>query len=154
MKKMYAISNGSYSDYRVTALFPTRELAEAAAQASNGRKDGWADYFVESFPVYDEVPEPVTSYKRSVTVWDSGEETNVREESETALPWDHFWEPPLRPKSRYVRAPILARGRLDVYGRYKATVDQAYSDGLARLRYLRDIGVTPDQEIETGGDEA
>jgi len=28
MKKVYAVSSGSYSDYRVNAIFSTKELAE------------------------------------------------------------------------------------------------------------------------------
>lgn len=47
-KKAFAISAGSYSDYRVYAVFTTEEEARKAADA--------AGCDVEEFPLYDQMP--------------------------------------------------------------------------------------------------
>ena len=49
MKTCYAISSGSYSDYRVIAIFTTKEMAEAELP-------GYEDADIEEFPLDPTTP--------------------------------------------------------------------------------------------------
>jgi hypothetical protein len=137
-RKLWALTAGSYSDYQVHALFPTKKLAEAGVEAHNKDKEAWIEGAqVETLYLYDEVPEPTTSWKYQAELWDDGLTTNEYLDSTTALPWNHLrGEAPKRPKVRYVRAPIYNNkgGRLEVYGSDEQAVKQAFSDNKARIR--------------------
>jgi hypothetical protein len=59
MKAVWAVVQGSYSDYRVLATFETKELAQEVADTS--------DYFqLESFVLYDVTPVRWTVYHMGV----------------------------------------------------------------------------------------
>lgn len=136
----WAITRGSYSDYRVLAVFASRADAEAAIARAKGAVDSFlAAESVEEMSFYEEGVEPVllTVYERQVEVWDDGtvssERRTVREE------WDYdplYDLPGKRPKVRFVRAPIHKDkgGRLEVRGTDEQGVNQAFSDNLAQLR--------------------
>jgi hypothetical protein len=49
MKKIYVVSRGSYSDYRVEALFSTEEKADNYISATKARNHSWNDPFKEEF---------------------------------------------------------------------------------------------------------
>jgi hypothetical protein len=67
-KSVYAATSGFYSDYRVHALFETKELAEEVANIDNAGKGGWGDMSVEGFVLYDAVPQ--RRVKHTLTVAD------------------------------------------------------------------------------------
>jgi hypothetical protein len=63
--KCWAVSSGSYSDYSVTAVFPTKDLAESFAKQMNHRRPDPLDrddYFVEEFSYFTELPEIYSVY--------------------------------------------------------------------------------------------
>ena len=141
MRKIWAVTRGSYSDYRVQALFATKEQAQhhlAVARGTSG--DIWnRPEDIEEFDFYDEGEEPVlvTEYSRMAEVWDDGRVTQEREGVRTE--WDYdplFGRPTARPSVRFVRAPIHKDkgGRLEIRGTDKQAVDQAFSDNLAQLK--------------------
>jgi len=135
MKTVYAVSQGSYSDYRVEVLFESREQAELIAAENN---DYFSDKRVEEFLLYDEgeMPTKMAEYSLVCEIFDAG----IVQERDPGItveyPWA-FWSgtPTERPKVRYVRAPIHKDkgGRLEVRGSNKQAVQQAYSDNKARI---------------------
>jgi hypothetical protein len=135
--KIYAVTTGSYSDYRVKALFTSKKLAKAAAEATAADTESWyGDASVETFHIYDEVPEKATAWYYQANLWDDGTVTEERLTSDTALPWNLLWgEAPARPSVRFVRAPIHKNkgGRLEVRGSDEQAVKQAFSDNKARI---------------------
>jgi hypothetical protein len=135
--RIYAVTTGSYSDYRVRSLFTSKKLAKTAAEATGKEDDSWySDAEVEEFYLYDHVPEPVTEFYYQAELWDDGRVTNEHQRSETRLPWTHLWGvPPKRPDVRYVRAPMYKgkAGRLEVRGSNEQAVKQSFSDNKARI---------------------
>ncbi len=136
MTKVYAISEGSYSDYRVRAIFKTRKLAEEAiarARTVSRYDDDWNE--VEEYDLYDQVPQPITTYRLTQDLWDDGTEGPEYRTVSTAMPWD--WDvAPRRPEVRFVRAPIHRDkgGRLEVAARTEAAARKAFRDRKARWR--------------------
>jgi hypothetical protein len=64
METLYAVSTGEYSDYRVRAIFTTRELAEqhiAALEANNEWPNG-----VEEYVLFDRLPERAYEYRARI----------------------------------------------------------------------------------------
>lgn len=61
MKTIYAVSEGSYSDYHVRALFTEKDLAEAHAAQLNAQKT-YGEACVEEMPLLDSLPEMRTIY--------------------------------------------------------------------------------------------
>ena len=141
-RKAWAVSNGSYSSYRVQCLFERRADATAYAKGSGG--------FVEEFWFYakGERPESVPWFDAEVTLWDNGEigDPEVRPKTvKGTAPWyeSSFYEksdvefecevPEGRPKVTFVRAPIHGGkgGRLEAIGRDKVAVTKALSDYIA-----------------------
>jgi hypothetical protein len=59
---VWAVSHGSYSDYGVSAIFPTEELATAHLEQMKGYER--TDSFVESFPFFDALPEVIPIFHR------------------------------------------------------------------------------------------
>jgi hypothetical protein len=139
--KVWAVSQGSYSDYSVKALFPTKKLAEAA-RVAHAAEEEWDEGRVEWFYLYDEVPEPVTAYYMTETLWDNGDTSDMYERAETRLPWNHWNAPPAngRPQVWFVRAPVHENkgGRLDVKGYDLQAVRQAFGDrkGMERAKRM------------------
>lgn len=144
--KVWALTTGSYSDYSIKALFTKKRLAKAAMLVNKADSEAWSygDENVETFYLYDEVPEPSTTWYYQANLWDDGTVTEERLTSTTALPWNHWWgEGTERPHVRYVRAPIHQNrgGRLEVRGSDEQAVKQAFSDNKARIRVER-AGIT------------
>lgn len=131
---IYALSRGHYSDYRVSALFPTQELAEQALALDRADEESYGDAFIETFQLHDAVPEPITMHFKTVTIWDDGTTTHHTEYDRTALPWNHLVAPH-RVHHRYIRAPIHndQGGRLTVHGTDLEAVRRTFSDRRAEL---------------------
>lgn len=125
--KLYALTHGCYSDYRVDALFTTEAKAKEAASITGGE--------TSAFLVYDEVPAKQTSYLIQIEVRDDGTHGEPDLRVETDWPWD-MWKPPVTPpRVRFVRAPVHKDkgGRLEVHGASERAVRKVASDHLAQL---------------------
>jgi hypothetical protein len=118
MRKIWAVSSGSYSDYGVHAMFETEELAKAVA--------GYDNYYdVEEFILYDEVPAKVPRYTvyvaqtKSLQSWGMDRDADtvaieggwhILERNRQEWPWD--WDPPTkRPQFRGTSVHDNYRGR-------------------------------------------
>ncbi|HUW01784.1 MAG TPA: hypothetical protein VMW08_05495 [Acidimicrobiales bacterium] len=137
MKKVHAVSSGTYSDYRVHALFRRKRDAEAAIVELAGTPDFYSggSLRVEAFHLFDKgeplVPVPWRMYR--VTVWDDGTTSDVVESNEAKWPWE--FEAGRRVDVRFVRAPVHQGkgGRLEVYGTDLPAVGQVFSDNRAQV---------------------
>lgn len=135
MKTIFAVSRGSYSDYRVLAVF--EDEADAKAWAAAMSVDGGYDHpEVEEFclVVKGTSPYMVTTYYRSITFWDDGviEDCGVHSSTDWAIAlYDGM--PPVRPHLRFVRAPCHdgRGGRLDIRGSTAESVNKVGNDRIA-----------------------
>ncbi len=134
---VWAVSRGSYSDYRVLCICPDERTAKAVAQHVNDSGDGYGydAAEVEQIPYITE-PKTITTYGMSCEVWDNGttSETRdtIRRESSAAMLWPEYNRPVHK---RWVRAPIHNNrgGRLEVHGTDLERVRRVFSDTRARL---------------------
>ena len=132
--KMYAVTSGAYSDYRVLCLCMSKSDAEviAAKYRSDPQTYGGAD--VASFPIVDASVEQIATHKMTCEVWDDGTTSPTREGRMTEWPFDTLNG--LHPvKWRWVRAPVHQGigGRLDVWGTDLERVRRVFSDRRAML---------------------
>lgn len=133
---VWAVTSGSYSDYRVKALFPTEELANLAIANA---PPYWNGYDVEAFELFDELPANIAIYERMATIWDDGEVLNhdhvpiLRVEAA----WDLTYPDRAVPvRWRWVRAPVHEQrdgGRLLVFGIDEERVMRVFSDKRAEI---------------------
>lgn len=139
MRRVWALSSGSYSDYTVLAIFETKEDAEAAA-AMQGPADDWhSDKRVEEMSYYPKggAPKVVRIYDRQAQFWDDGTVDQERENHRDEWEYDPLHGPASkRPSVRFVRPPIQKNkgGRLEVRGLDKRAVDKAFSENAARIK--------------------
>lgn len=139
-KEITAVSCGSYSDYRVLALFEDADDAKEWAKAIAEDRDAWkSDAAPENFVLVPKGTKPfkVTTYGRNADLMDNGEIVNDRPYSCTEWAIEGVYEMPTkRPKVRYVRAPCHdnAGGRLEVSASSEAVVDKAFNDRVAMWR--------------------
>jgi len=142
-KTLWAVTSGSYSDYRVHVLLETEDQAIEVARAADAQ-EGCHDYAVESFPFYPtvaEITEPITIYEMSVVLWDDGRhDLPSYEEPVTRMEFQHykFVPPKTRPRIRQVRAPVYKNkgARLDVTARTETMVRKAMNDRLMEHKAL------------------
>ena len=131
--RVWLVSSGGYSDYRVHCAAPSKKAAQSIVAALNGA-DG-RRYFAEPVPVIENA-ERVTIYGNEAVITDAG---TVREES--VRDRDEWNVNPLYPYRlcpvtvRWVRAPIYSgqAGRLEVYGLDRELVGKTFSDMKAQL---------------------
>ena len=143
--RVWVVSSGSYSDYRVHCAAPSKKAAQAIVVALNG--DETCNYFIEQVPVIDKA-EKVTIYGMEAIVTDDGtvREESVRDRDEWNI--DPLYPQRLRPATaRWVRAPIYngQAGRLEVYGLDEERVRKTYSDMRAEL--IADPGLRKRREF-------
>ena len=144
--RVWLVSSGSYSDYRVHCAAPSKKAAQGIVDALNG-DDEWIKYFVERVPVVDKA-EKVTIYGVEAIVTDDGtvREESVRDRDEWNV--DPLYQQRLRPVTvRWVRAPIYngQAGRLEVYGTDRGLVLKTFSDTRAQL--IADPGLRARKEF-------
>lgn len=142
--KVYAISSGSYSDYKVLAVTEDKKTAEAWAAALRSDPDGWcSDAEVEELTY---IPTglgsfTVTTYRASVTLWDDGKEESPYCDActENAISVLNG-PPPSRPAVRRVRAPIHRDkgGRIDITAKSAAERDHCLGEQLTLWRAALD----------------
>ena len=134
MEKMYAISKGSYSDYRVLAVCDSKKTAKALAARYNATEH-YSETYVETI-LYVDNPDVqrVETLDLSITIWDDGSETDDHISYRVEWPFD-----PLYDSSdctwRWVRAPVHKGkgGRLDVYGTDHERVRKVFGERRALL---------------------
>ena len=144
--RVWVVSSGSYSDYRVHCAAPSKKAAQGIVDALNG-DDEWIKYFVERVPVVDKA-ERITVYGIEAIVTDDGtvREESVRDRDEWNV--DPLYQQRLRPVTvRWVRAPIYngQAGRLEVYGTDRGLVLKTFSDTRAQL--IADPGLRARKEF-------
>ena len=146
MRKVWAASTGSYSDYRVRCLFATREDAEKHISARKGG-DKWDEGFLEEFVLYEagEQPEQVTY----VTLQSTVKEDGSYEDPEPF--WRTIWAsgeydtppPPNRPTGRTHTAPAYGRGlRVIVKARTLEQAQKAFHDRVIQAKTMVPVPLT------------
>lgn len=138
-RDIWAIASGEYSDYRILAVCESKRAAQAWVDALSKQDDedysGHSSARLECLTLLDPKAKPkkVTIYKRSADVWDNGTVTSEREWSTTGWTITHYETIPVRPATRYVRAPCHngVGGRIDVRGPTAKSVAKVFSEKLA-----------------------
>ena len=133
--RVWVVSSGSYSDYRVHCAAPSKKAAQGIVVALNGDDKERSKYFVERVPVIEKA-ERITVYGIEAIITDDGtvREESVRDRDEWNV--DPLYQQRLRPVTvRWVRAPIYngQAGRLEVYGTDRGLVLKTFSDMRAEL---------------------
>lgn len=138
-EQVWAVTAGSYSDYRVVAVFESKQDAEAfieTAKAIGGEYEYARPEAMEPLAFFPagQAPERRVSYRHWIVVWDDGTTTDEREMQDEAWEFDSMHYTGDRPRVRFNRAPIYKGigGQLEVEGGDKAAVDKAFSDNLAQ----------------------
>lgn len=135
---VWAVSSGSYSSYRVHAIFATEAAAQSVCDIENGTTSGWGDYAVESFELLDGAERHV-DYEIKVDRTPRGafsEPTSFLEggfylwESER-LRWE--WESPT-PRNGRPKATRWRNGGMIVIGRDREAVRKSVYDTIAQVR--------------------
>ncbi|UDL15452.1 hypothetical protein SEA_PEPE25_77 [Microbacterium phage Pepe25] len=135
-KSAWAISSGDYSDYQVSAICESKEIAEAVAAKMNlleGKGPGYyGGYEVEEIPLVDESIHRVTVYRMHVEIFDAG---GTREERHWGTQKWSFEPDAPEVAWRWVRAPYIAArgGRLEVWGTDRERVRKVFGDQRAML---------------------
>lgn len=158
LRQLWTVESGSYSDWRIHAVFETKADAKAWAAHLRGMPDSWlsdADVGRLTLVPKGVAPFTETTYSLMAELWDDGrvgrEWSNVRTESAI----DHMGERPRpRPRVRYVRAPVHANkgGRIEVEGSDEQAVRKVYSERLAMWKAGAWGGPNHQELIETNVD--
>lgn len=136
VRRIYCVSSGAYSDYRVLCACPTKKDAKAVAAKLKTDEDGWrTDARVEEFEMVTADVEKVEILMLSTTLWDDGTETHTSERIRSDWPFDTTFDDGIPMTWRWVRAPMHKNqgGRLDVSGTDFELVRKTYSDKRAQL---------------------
>lgn len=135
---VWGLTRGSYSDYRICAIFERKEDAEAALNVRDARIGWGGGEDVEEFSFYPAGGSPltVTTHHWTGEFTDAGDEP--RRNKAVEVEWEYNRSDPSgpRPSVRFVRAPIHRDkgGRLEVRGTDLLAVQHAWSDNVARIR--------------------
>ena len=131
--RVWLVSSGSYSDYRVHCAAPSKQAAYDIVDALN-TTDRWAEYFVEQVPVIEQA-ERFTVYGLEVVISDDGNASVEAVFDRDEWNVDPLYPERLRPVTvRWVRAPIYHQaGRLEVYGTARNLVRAEFSSMKAQL---------------------
>lgn len=129
-REVWAVESGSYSDYRVHAVFPDKATAKAAAALGNG-------YHVTALPELTMADLTLVIVLRmSINIWDNGTETQEQQNVRTEIPFDMLYPEDAKPAHwRWVRAPVHQNkgGRLKVSGTDHERVRKLHTELRARL---------------------
>lgn len=135
-KGMWAVSSGSYSDYRVMAVCDSKQRAEKAASVLNS-EGGYGEAFAEEIRYLDHDPKQYTIHSINENLWDNGTSSEHHESQRTEWEHDLMFPEHVRPVGwRWVRAPMHDNkgGRLEVYGTSLKRVQKVFSDKTAEIR--------------------
>ena len=146
--KVYAVTEGSYSDYRVKCLFTTEALAEAHVARLRGDREWSDDPSVEVFLLFDVNPSQATVYSRNARVRPDGTVTSFNrgvDIEQERVEWEYGgWNgiaAPIMEARTYCPPVDNGEGfRVQVSGTDKAKVDKAFQDRIAEAK-ARVLGV-------------
>ena len=146
---MWVLSRGSYSDYRVLCVCPSKEEAIALRDRVNGSRTSWERVDVEELLLVDSAAQMVSVLTMSQVVGiKSGDlDGGPHERIDVLWPFDTVY--PLRAVSwRWVRAPMYdgKAGRLKVRGYDHERVRRVFSDRLAAFRSDHALRVKTERE--------
>lgn len=140
IRKIWAISSGSYSDYTVHAVTEDKATAEMWMKALRAEEDGCnGDATVEEILLVESgvAPFKATSWNLSVDLWDDGREDELCVRGTSTYPIAMWGDPPPpRPRVRKVRAPIHRDkgGRLEVFGATEKAVRKVGNEQILMWR--------------------
>lgn len=156
MRKVWAVSEGSYSDYGVKAIFAREADAEEWATLSKHPRS-FDDPFVESFVFFDEgeMPELVRFVQLNAVVGEDGSVT----ESNTNPYWRTEWTvgfgtaPPAgRAVGRTWSAPAWGKGlAVMVKARTEELARKAFHDRVTQAKTM--VPVPPGMKVNEDDDE-
>lgn len=136
-KEVFAVVSGEYSDYSVSFVCTTRELAEECAVKMNAI-DGsrWRGYEVEDMLMLDAVPRRVEVYRMDANISPTGKVTApFNSTADPALHVSTDWDFDSRARKRpSVEVNKVTSGtRLSVSGTDKSGVLKAFSDRVTKM---------------------
>jgi len=136
--KMWALSSGSYSDYRVLCVCPSKKVAKQLAARYNADNRSYDEVYVEQIAfVSDPDIQRIEIMSMFQEIWDNGEISEPRQQYRVEWPFDLLYPEAAVPVSvRWVRAPIHHNkgGRLEVHGTDHERVRKTFSEMSAALR--------------------
>src|SRR5690606_20318888 len=86
-RKVFVVTAGWYSDYRILGIFAEESVAQRVADEFNQRRPA-DDAQVEVYPLLDDVPPPVTMYR----VWVDTDGNEVRRDIKVVMFGDYDYE--------------------------------------------------------------
>jgi len=140
-ERCYALAGGSYSNYRIYAVFAKKADAQAALDAYVASKDAFSwggpdRVEVHRFYPKGVLPTRLTIYRMAGEIFDDGTASEERHSERTE--WDYDQTSPVgpRPWVRFVRPLGLKKtgGRLEVRGTDPKGVAQAFGENKARIQ--------------------
>ena len=136
MASLWAVTKGSYSDYRVLCICDSKDRAKRIA--SLPAKDRYSDdRQVEEILFFDRDPVTITTYSMSEELLDDGTTNAFHEDLRSEWEFDMLYPAHNRPVVwRWVRAPYIEKrgGRLNVSGTDLERVRKVFSDRKAMIR--------------------
>ena len=135
-RKVWVVSSGSYSDYRVLCACPDKKTAETVS-AKMAAAGGWrSDTRVESLTLVTDDVERVSILWLSVNLWDDGTESDSVESFRYEWPFDALFDDAKPVHWRWVRTPfhLNSGGRLEVSGTDHERVRKAFSDHRGQIK--------------------
>lgn len=127
-KSAWAVSSGEYSDYSVSAIFATKELAEQAAAEANGeKKRSYVMYEVQEFPYFDRPARMRIRYTHSLM--SDGTST---ERKEIVPEWNGWGEEIMGFTWAHLAGSQYVSQLVTVSGYDKEQVDKAFSERVAQ----------------------
>jgi hypothetical protein len=128
VKTVYGITTGSYSDYRVVALFETRDQAETEAEAYNRIEHSQYAASVEEFRLFEATDLPTKHWTTHIAEAHLDQPTKVFQRTGHAIDGDE--KPPSRP-----RVSISSSGTwLQVHAATAEAALKAANDEIATLK--------------------
>jgi hypothetical protein len=122
---VWAVSSGEYSDYSVSAVFATEELANQAAREASV---SYSSYRVEEFPFFDRPARVRIRYSKSYM-----SDGSTQESTEVVPEWNGWgeeikgWTWDRHPGTKYATAVVR------VQGYDKERVDKSFADRLSEV---------------------
>lgn len=127
-KSAWAVSSGEYSDYSVSAVFATKELAEQAVTEANGDENRlYLMYEVQESPYFDRPARMRIRYTHSLT----SDETST-ERKEIVPEWNGWGEEITGFTWAHLSGTPYVSQLVTVSGYDKERVDKAFSERVAQ----------------------
>ena len=140
-KSIWAVTRGSYSDYRVLCICEDKATATNFANNYNSRRVEYIDEAeVEEFKYYpkDSQPKRITTYRSEAKLYDDRHVTDVKYWNYTEWEFETYCDipPAKRPNVEYCRAPIFNNkgGFLRISCQDKESVAKATTERIAAFK--------------------